>query len=259
MSISLYLRSTKVCVFHSVTLNSLFFLLCSLLILYHTSADAYLQELNSLHFLYLLVVRCCECLSLWKLLCDYQLHLTVSGLGDEDKVQLLTATFRTMVLSGRKVSIISYPMRNYLIQRPHPLWGKGPGDIRVVPWSCSLLYHLIAHTWSYHTIISVLPSKNYCFLVDEQSCITWLFGRGWMGLDGWFSSPHLPLSWERPSNGVGALSPAIPICLVQYTWWICDIMMMHVQPPLITTKILLQWHQILSLQGMWSKDVTVMS
>ena len=67
-------------------------------------ADAYLQELNSLHFLYLLVVRCCECLSLWKLLCDYQLHLTVSGLGLEEKRQLSVSTFRTIVLSGRKVT-----------------------------------------------------------------------------------------------------------------------------------------------------------
>ena len=67
-------------------------------------ADAYTQELNSLHFLYLLVVRCCECLSLWKLLCDYQLNLTVSVLGLEQKRQLLTSTFKTVVLAGRNVS-----------------------------------------------------------------------------------------------------------------------------------------------------------
>ena len=69
-------------------------------------ADAYNQELNSLHFLYLLVVRSCECLSLWKLLCEYQLHLIVTGLGVEDKRQLLTSTFRTVVLSGRKVGLL---------------------------------------------------------------------------------------------------------------------------------------------------------
>ena len=71
-----------------------------------TLADAYNQELNSLHFLYLLVVRCCECVSLWKLLCDYQLHLTVTDLGVEDKMQLLASTFRTVVLSGRKVGLL---------------------------------------------------------------------------------------------------------------------------------------------------------
>ena len=122
MSISLYSTSTKVCVLCSSLCNLL--LAVFIINFYHTSADAYLQELNSLHFLYLLVLRCCECLSLWKLLCDYQLHLTISGLGDEEKMQLLTSTFRTMVLSGRKVSIISYPMR---AENPTLCEGKGLG------------------------------------------------------------------------------------------------------------------------------------
>ena len=38
------------------------------------------MEQNSLKALYQLVVHCCECLSLWKLLCEYQLHLTAKDL-----------------------------------------------------------------------------------------------------------------------------------------------------------------------------------
>ena len=38
------------------------------------------QEYDSTRLLYQLVVRCYECLSLWKLLCEYHIHLTVAGL-----------------------------------------------------------------------------------------------------------------------------------------------------------------------------------
>ena len=38
------------------------------------------MELSSLKALYQLVVHCCELLSLWKLLCEYQLHLTAKEL-----------------------------------------------------------------------------------------------------------------------------------------------------------------------------------
>ncbi len=38
------------------------------------------QEFDSTRFLYQLVVRCYECISLWKLICEYHIHPTVSGL-----------------------------------------------------------------------------------------------------------------------------------------------------------------------------------
>ena len=40
-------------------------------------ADAHLMEQNSLKALHQLLVHCCEFLSLWKLLCEYQLNLTI--------------------------------------------------------------------------------------------------------------------------------------------------------------------------------------
>ena len=85
------------------------------------------MELSSLKALYQLVVHCCELLSLWKLLCEYQLHLTAKELTNvrkksrrkrkwrwvlalvslsalqDQKTQLKTAHFRTMVVSGRQV------------------------------------------------------------------------------------------------------------------------------------------------------------
>ena len=42
-------------------------------------------------------------------------------------------------------------------------------------------------------------------LADKQGHITRLFGRGWMSLDGYFSSVHLPLSWEHPYGSVKSL------------------------------------------------------
>lgn len=44
------------------------------------AVDAYLVEHNSFNNIYQLVVQCCECLSLWKLLCEHQFHLTANGL-----------------------------------------------------------------------------------------------------------------------------------------------------------------------------------
>lgn len=88
------------------------------------------MELSSLKALYQLVVHCCELLSLWKLLCEYQLHLTAKELTNvrkmreksrrkgkwrgvlalvslsalqDQKTQLKMASFRTMVVSGRQV------------------------------------------------------------------------------------------------------------------------------------------------------------
>ena len=42
--------------------------------------EASVQEFDSTRFLYQLVVHCYEVLSLWKLLCEYNIHLTVTGL-----------------------------------------------------------------------------------------------------------------------------------------------------------------------------------
>lgn len=43
--------------------------------------EANVQEYDSTRYLYQLVIRCYECLSLWKLLCEYQIHPTVAALG----------------------------------------------------------------------------------------------------------------------------------------------------------------------------------
>lgn len=43
-------------------------------------ADAFMLEKTSLHNIYHLLNRCCECLSLWKLLCEHQLHLVARNL-----------------------------------------------------------------------------------------------------------------------------------------------------------------------------------
>lgn len=51
------------------------------------SADAYAMELSSLKAVYQLVVHCCELLSLWKLLCEYQLHLTAKELTNVRKMR----------------------------------------------------------------------------------------------------------------------------------------------------------------------------
>lgn len=40
--------------------------------------EASAQEFDSTRYLYQLVVRCYECLSLWKLICEFQLHFTIS-------------------------------------------------------------------------------------------------------------------------------------------------------------------------------------
>lgn len=67
-------------------------------------SEAAAQEFDSTRFLYQLVVRCYECLSLWKLVCEYQLHLTVSGLGKDLRERLKLATFRFLILSGRDLT-----------------------------------------------------------------------------------------------------------------------------------------------------------
>ena len=43
------------------------------------------MEQSSLKALNQLVAHCCEFLSLWKLLCEYQLHLTAKALSDVRK------------------------------------------------------------------------------------------------------------------------------------------------------------------------------
>ena len=44
------------------------------------SAEASTQEFDSTRYLYQLIVRCYECLSLWKLLCEYHMDSTVAKL-----------------------------------------------------------------------------------------------------------------------------------------------------------------------------------
>jgi nuclear pore complex protein Nup155 len=66
--------------------------------------DAYAREQNSLKALHELIVHCCEFLALWKLLCEYQLQLTVKELTNEQKQQLRSASFRSLVVSGKQLT-----------------------------------------------------------------------------------------------------------------------------------------------------------
>ncbi|CAI8052459.1 Nuclear pore complex protein Nup155 [Geodia barretti] len=73
-------------------------------------ADAHLMEQNSLKALHQLLVHCCEFLSLWKLLCEYQLNLTIKDVTNDQKEQLKIASFRHLVVSGK-------PLTSALISR----------------------------------------------------------------------------------------------------------------------------------------------
>lgn len=97
------------------------------------------MEQNSLKAVYQLVVHCCEFLSLWKLLCEYQLQLTVKELTNvrmevepaeagrerregegyhlllqEQKQQLKMATFRSLIVSGREVGLRISSTKNFV-------------------------------------------------------------------------------------------------------------------------------------------------
>lgn len=67
-------------------------------------ADAYLLERSSLTSLHLLVEHSCQCLSLLKLLCEHQLHLTVQKLSQEQQQELKAASFRSLVVCGQKLT-----------------------------------------------------------------------------------------------------------------------------------------------------------
>ena len=49
------------------------------MLLYFVLADAYLIECNSLQEVNLLLSRICECLSLWKLICEHQFELVTES------------------------------------------------------------------------------------------------------------------------------------------------------------------------------------
>ena len=70
------------------------------------AVDAYLRERNSFNNIYHLVVQCCECLSLWKLLCEHQFHLTANGLS-----LVSTRTMYRVLLSSQ--------MENVVLSREH--------------------------------------------------------------------------------------------------------------------------------------------
>jgi nuclear pore complex protein Nup155 len=67
-------------------------------------SDAYLMEHYSLQCLYSLINKCCESLSLWKLLCEYEFEATASHLSNEDKLLLKQFSFKKFVLEEKQLS-----------------------------------------------------------------------------------------------------------------------------------------------------------
>ena len=78
--------------------------------------EAQLQERKSLAALKQLLNHTAEVLSLWKVLCDHQLHLLGQGLSTDLKSQLKTMLFRDLVLAGGDVcvSLINALIHRYL-------------------------------------------------------------------------------------------------------------------------------------------------
>ncbi|XP_014679572.1 PREDICTED: nuclear pore complex protein Nup155-like, partial [Priapulus caudatus] len=67
-------------------------------------AEAQAQEKSSLMNLYRLVVRACETIGLWKILCDHQFHIVVANLSREMQSQLHTLTFKEFVIAGKEIA-----------------------------------------------------------------------------------------------------------------------------------------------------------
>lgn len=78
-------------------------------------ADAQVYEQNSLHNICSLVTQCCESLSLWKLVCEHELHVVAEGLSQQERQQLVATTFRALIVSSRPLisSVISALLNRY--------------------------------------------------------------------------------------------------------------------------------------------------
>jgi nuclear pore complex protein Nup155 len=66
--------------------------------------EAQRVEQRSLHFVYRLVNMCCECVSLWRLLCEGNVSLVAERLNSSDKADLKQLTFKNLVVKGKSLS-----------------------------------------------------------------------------------------------------------------------------------------------------------
>ena len=54
---------------------------CVSAVVFSSVAEAAAMEQHSLHSVYRLVVMCCECVALWRVLCEGNMNLTAGKLG----------------------------------------------------------------------------------------------------------------------------------------------------------------------------------
>ncbi|XP_064386411.1 nuclear pore complex protein Nup155-like isoform X2 [Halichondria panicea] len=66
-------------------------------------ADAHQMEQSSLLNLHALIVRCCECLSLWKLFTENQFSLVAAGLSKDNLMLLQRTTFSSLFVRGKQL------------------------------------------------------------------------------------------------------------------------------------------------------------
>jgi len=70
----------------------------------HHSGEISGIEKSSLHAIHELIHRLCECLSLWKILCDHQFHIIAEALTQDQQNQLKTLSFKNFVTTGKEIA-----------------------------------------------------------------------------------------------------------------------------------------------------------
>lgn len=69
----------------------------------HTMHDMQIEERQSLDALKIFVAHACEVLSLWKILCEHQIHLLIASMNIECQNALANTTFKDLILFGHDV------------------------------------------------------------------------------------------------------------------------------------------------------------
>ena len=71
------------------------------------SAEAESKEAASLRALTDLIVRICEALALWNILCEHQFHVIVTSLSVDQQNMLRNMAFKHLAIAGKDVSLTS--------------------------------------------------------------------------------------------------------------------------------------------------------
>lgn len=81
-----------------------------------TIHHAQLQERHSLDALKSFTVHACEVLSLWRILCEHQIHVLFDSLTDAHKLLLENAAFKDLIMMGNELctAFISALINSYL-------------------------------------------------------------------------------------------------------------------------------------------------